>query len=84
MAPYEVLVHQNPRHMKTMSKKHEITIRINFAITIFASNFYLLANSKQILSGKRFRSNEETISGTHVYFAFENKSLYKKFIEILK
>ena len=48
------------------------------------SDYYLFADMKRMLQGKRFGSNEEVIDETEAYFEAKDKSFYKKGIEILK
>ena len=48
------------------------------------SDYWLFADLKRILQGKRFGSNEEVISETGVYFETKDKSFYQKGIELLE
>ena len=48
------------------------------------SDYYLFADIKRFLQGKRFGSNEEVIAETEAYFEVKDKSFYKKCIEILE
>ena len=48
------------------------------------SYYWLFADLKRMLQGKRFGSNEEVISETEAYFEAKDKSLNKKGIELLK
>ena len=45
------------------------------------SDFYLFADLKKMLQGKRFSSDDEVIAATEVYFEAKDKSFYKKGIE---
>ena len=47
-------------------------------------DYYLFADLKKMLQGKRFYSNEEVITGTNAYFEAKDKSFYKKGIEMLE
>ena len=46
--------------------------------------YYLFADLKEMLQGKRFYSNEEVITETKAYFEAKDKSFYKKGIEMLE
>ena len=48
------------------------------------SDYYLFADLKKILQGKRFYSNEEVITETNAYFEAKDKSFYKNGIEMLE
>ena len=48
------------------------------------SDYYLFVDLKRMLQGKRFDSNEEVIAATEAYFEANDKSLYKKGIEMLE
>lgn len=48
------------------------------------SDYYLFANLKKMLAGKRYGSNEEVIAETEAYFEGLDKSFYKKGIEMLE
>ena len=47
------------------------------------SNYWLFANLKKMLQGKRFGSNEEVIAETKANFENKDESFYKKSIEKL-
>ena len=49
-----------------------------------SSDHYLFADLKRMIQGKRFGSKEEVIAETEVYFKAEDKSFYKKGIEMLE
>lgn len=49
-----------------------------------ASDYYLFADLKKMLMGKRFRTNSEVIEATNEYFDSKDKSFYKIGIEILE
>ena len=48
------------------------------------SNYWLFADIKKMLQGKKFGSNEEVIAETEAYFATKDNSFYKKAIEKLE
>ena len=48
------------------------------------SDYYLFADLKKMLKGKRFYSNEEIITETNAYFEGKDRSFYKKGIEMLE
>ena len=48
------------------------------------SDYYLFADLKKMLQGKRFYSNEEVFTETNAYFEAKDKSFYKKGIEMLE
>ena len=47
-------------------------------------DYWLLADLKRRLQGKKFGSNEEVILETEAYFEAKDKSFYKKGIELLE
>ena len=49
-----------------------------------SSDFYLFADLKKMLQGKRFSSDDEVITATEAYFEAKDKSFYKKGIETLE
>ena len=48
------------------------------------SDYYLFADLKKMLQGKRFYSNEEVITETNAYSEAKDKSFYKKGIRMLE
>ena len=48
------------------------------------SDYWLFADLKRMLQGKRFGSNEEVILETEAYFEAKDKSFYKKDIKLLE
>ena len=48
------------------------------------SDYWLFADIKKMLQGRKFGSNEEVIAETEAYFASKDKSFYKKAIEKLE
>ena len=87
-----MLFHQDnaPRHksIATIEKLHELHFELlphplyspNFA----PSDYYLFADLKRMLQGKRFASNVEVVAETKAYFKAKDKSFYKKCIEMLE
>ena len=56
---------------------------IAFFFSVAASDYWLFADLKKMLQGKRFGSNEELIAETETYFENKDESFYKKGIEKL-
>ena len=52
-----------------------------YSLDLILTDYWLFADHKRMLHGKRFDSNEEVISETRAYFKVKNKSFYKKGIE---
>ena len=48
------------------------------------SNYWLIADLKRMLQGKRFGSNEKVISETEAYFEAKDKLSYKKGIKMFE
>ncbi len=48
------------------------------------SKYWLFADLKKMLQGKRLGSNEEVIAAIEAYFEAKNKSLYQRGIEKLE
>ena len=46
------------------------------------SDYWLFADLKKMLAGKKFRTNEEVIAETEAYFEAKDKSFYKSGIEM--
>ena len=65
-----------------MAKLHELHFKLlphpRYSPYLVASDYWLFADLKRMLQGKRFGSNEEVISETEVYFEAKDKLLYKK------
>ena len=76
----KVLFHQDyaPCHksITTMVKLHEL--HPPYSPDLAPSNYWLFADLKRMLQGKRFSSNEEVISEIEVYFEAKDKSFHKK------
>ena len=47
-------------------------------------DYWLFAQLKKWLAGRKFHSNNEVITGCETYFAAQDKSFYKKGIEMLQ
>ncbi|KOX68116.1 Histone-lysine N-methyltransferase SETMAR [Melipona quadrifasciata] len=81
-----LLFHQDnaPCHksMKTMVKLNELLFELlphtPYSLDLAPSDYWLLANIKKMLQGKKFGSNEEVIAETEAYFESKDKSFYKK------
>ena len=91
MKKKKVLLHQDnaPCHksLATMAKLNELSFELlphpPYSPDLAPSDYYLFADLKEMLQGKRFYSNEEVITETNAYFEAKDKSFYKKGIEIL-
>ena len=92
MKKKKVLFHQDnaPCHksIATMVKLPELYFELllhpTYTSDLAPSDYWLFADLKRMLQGKRFSSNEEVISETEAYFETKDKSFYKKSIELLK
>ena len=88
----KVLFHQDnaPSHksLATMAKLNELSFELlahpPYSPDLSPSDYYLFADLKKMLQGKRFYSNEEIIAETNAYFEAKDKSFYKKGIEMLE
>ena len=71
-----------------MAKLHELGLKLLlhplYSSDLASSDYWLFADFKRMLQGKRFGSNEEVISETEAYFEAKDKSFYKKGIELLE
>ena len=56
----------------------------SYSLDLATGDYWLFANLKRMLQGKRFGSNEEMISETEAYFEAKDRSFYKKGIELLE
>ena len=72
----------------TMAKLHELLFELlphpPYSPDLAPSNYWLFADLKRMLLGKRFGSNEEVNLKTEAYFEPKNKSFYRKGIELLE
>ena len=70
----------------TMAKLHELHFELLLhppsSQDLAPSDYWLFADLKRILQGKRFGSNEEMVSETETYFEAKDKSFTKKGIEL--
>ena len=91
MQERKVLFHQEnaPCHksMKNMVKLNELSFELLpyplYSLDLASSDYWLFADLKKMLQGKRFGSNEELIAETEAYFESKDESFYKKGIEKL-
>jgi histone-lysine N-methyltransferase SETMAR len=70
MAKKIILFHQDNAH----ELKIELLLHPPYSLDLVPSDYWLFANLKKILAGKKFRSNEEVISETEDYFETKDKS----------
>ena len=71
-----------------MAKLHELHFILlphpSYSPDLASSDYWLFADLKRMLKGKRFGSNEEVISETEAYFEVKDKSFNKTGIELLE
>ena len=92
MKKKKVLFHQDNalcyKSITTMAKLYELHFELlphpPYIPDLAPSDYWLFADLKRILQGKRFGSNEEWISETEVYFEAKDKSFYKKRHQIVR
>ena len=92
MKKKKVLFHQDnaPRHksLATMAKLNEVSFELlphpPYSPDLAPSDYYLFADLKKMLQGKRFYFNEEVITEKNAYFGDKDKSIFKKGIEMLE
>ena len=92
MKKKKVLFHQDnaPCHnsLAAMEKLNELSFEYlpqpPYSPDLAPSDYYLFADLKKMLQGKKFYSNEEVITKTKAYFETKDKSFYKKDIEMLE
>lgn len=74
--------------MKTMAKLHELGYELlphpPYSPDLAPSDFFLFADLKRMLAGKKFKTDEEVIAVTEAYFEAKDKSYYKNGIEKLE
>lgn len=88
----KILFHQDnaPCHksMKTMAKLNELGFDLlphpPYSPDLAPSDYWLFADLKKMLQGKRFGSNEEVIAETEAYFEAKDNFFYKHGIEKLE
>ena len=73
--------------MKTMAKLSELGYELlphpPYSSDLAPSDYWLFADLKKMLQGKRFGSNEAVIAETEAYFEAKDKSFHKHGIEKL-
>lgn len=87
----KVLFHQDNapchRSITTMAKLHELGYELlphpPYSPDLAPSDFFLFADLKRMLAGKKFRTNEEVIAEVEAYFEVKDKSYYRNGIEKL-
>ena len=92
MAKKKILYHQDnaPCHksIKTMAKLLELHFELlphpPYRPDLVPSDYWLFADLNKMLTGKKFISNEDAISGTEAYFEVKDKTFYNHGIEKLK
>ena len=66
--------------MKTMAKLSELGYKLlphpPYSPDLAPSDYWLFADLKKALQGKRFGSDEEVIAETEAYFESKDKSFY--------
>ena len=76
------------KSIATMAKLHELHFKLlshpPCSPDLAPSDYWLFADVKRMLQGKRFGSNEEVISETEEYFEAKDKSFYKKSHQIVR
>ncbi|XP_054729345.1 histone-lysine N-methyltransferase SETMAR-like [Anastrepha obliqua] len=76
------------KSMKTMAKLNESGFELlphpPYSPDLSPSDYWLFADLKKMLRGKRFGSNDEVIAETEAYFEGKEKSFYKGGIERLE
>ena len=76
------------RRVKTIAKLSELGYELlphpPYSPDLAPSDYWLFADLKKMLQGKRFGSNEEVIAETEAYFEAKDKSFYKHDIEKLE
>ena len=84
MQKKKMLFHQDntPCHksMKTMVNLNELSFKLlphpQYSPDLLPSDYWLFADLKKILQGKRFDCNEEVIAETEDYFESKDESFY--------
>ena len=70
------------KSMKTMVKLNELSFELlphpPYSPNLAPSDYWLFADLKKMLQGKRFGSIEEVIAETEAYFESKDESFYKK------
>ena len=77
-------VHKSMKRMvKLKYLRFELLPHPPYSPDLAPSDFYLFADLKKMLQGKRFSSDDEIIAATEAYFEAKDKLFYKKGIESL-
>ena len=92
MKKKKVLFHQDsaPCHksLATMAELNELSFELiphpPYSPDLAPGDYYVFADLKKMLQGKRFYSNKEDITETNAYFEAKDKSFYEKGIEMLE
>ena len=71
-------LHRGHKSIVTMAKLHELLPCSPYSQNLTPTDFWLFADLKRMLHGKRFDSKEQVISETEAYFETKDKSFYKK------
>jgi [histone H3]-lysine36 N-dimethyltransferase SETMAR len=73
--------------IKTTAKLHELRWELlphsPYSPDLAPSDFFLFADLKRMLAGKKFSTNEEAIAETEAFFEAKEESYYKNGIEKL-
>ena len=73
------------KSMKAMLKLYELSFELlprpPYSPNLAPNDYWLFADLKRKLQGKRFGSNEEMIAETEAYFESKDESFYKKGFE---
>ena len=76
------------KSIATTAKLHELHYELLphplYSSDLAPSDYWLFADLKRMLQGKRFGFNEEVISETEEYFEAKDKLIYRKGIELLE
>ena len=67
-----------------MAKLYELLSHPPYSPALAPNDYWLFADLKRMLQGKRVCSNEEVILETEVYFEAKDKSFNKKGIKLLE
>ena len=86
LAKKKILFHQDnaPCHksMKTMAKLHELCFELlphpPYSPDLAPSDYWLFADLKKMLRGKRFGSSDEVIAETNAYFEGKEKNVLQR------
>ena len=88
----KILFHQDNalghKSIVTMAKSHELGFELlphpPYSPNLAPSDYYLFADLKKMLAGKKFNTNEEVIAETEANFEAKDKSFYKEGVETLE